>query len=162
MLKPHGHAVLVAEIRVGQKRVLVCSVHLERVRSVKKNKEGFELPWEKAVQILKTELTSDTPRSMAVKEVLALLASRPPEEVIIGGDFNTVPFSTAIRAMGRHYNDALRFTADYFTGTYTMVAFPVKPRIDYIFHSAGIEVLEASVIQEGVGDHYPVRAVFNF
>ena len=27
---------------MGQKRVLVCSVHLERVRSVKKNKEGFE------------------------------------------------------------------------------------------------------------------------
>ena len=51
LLKPHGHAVLTAEMRVGQKRVLVCSVHLERVRSVKKNKEGFELPWEKAFQI---------------------------------------------------------------------------------------------------------------
>ena len=65
------------------------------------------------------------------------------------GDFNTVPFSTAIRAMGRLYDDALRFTADYFTGTYTMVAFPVKPRIDYLFHSAGIEVLAASVLREG-------------
>ena len=96
---------------------------------MKKNKEGFELPWEKAFQILKTELTSDTPRSMAVEEVLALLALRPSEEVIIGGDFNTVPFSTAIRAMDRHYDDALRFTADYFTGTYTMVAFPVKTAV---------------------------------
>jgi len=159
LLKPYGHSVLTAEMRSEKNRVLVCSAHLERVRTVKQNKEGFELPWEKAFQILKTELTNETPRSHAVEEILLLLALRRSEETIIGGDFNTVPFSTAIRGMERVYSDALWLTTDYFTGTYIKVGFFLKPRIDYIFHSVGMKVREASVIRQGAGDHYPVWAV---
>ena len=101
LLRPNGHAVLMAEMGMDGKRVLVCSVHLERVKSLEKKKDGFHLPWEQAFQILKTELISETPRSMAVDEILSLVALKEKDEVIIGGDFNTVPFSTAIRGMGR-------------------------------------------------------------
>ena len=144
------------------KRVLVCSVHLERVKAVEKKKDGFELPWGKAFQLLKTELISKTPRSMAVDEILSLPALKGPGETIIGGDFNAVPFSTAIRGMGRRYDDALWPTVDYFTGTYTMVKFPFRPRIDYLFHSGGVRVVSAGVIREGVGDHLPVWGEFGF
>ena len=162
LLKPHGHAVLTAEMGVEGKRLLVCSVHLERVGEVEKGKGGFELSWGTAFQILRTEMVSETPRSMAVDEILKLPALMGPGETIIGGDFNTVPFSTAIRGMGRRYGDALWPTVDYFTGTYTMVKFPFRPRIDYIFHSGGVKVDSAGVIQAGGGDHLPVWAEFGF
>jgi endonuclease/exonuclease/phosphatase family metal-dependent hydrolase len=151
LLKPNGHAVLMAEMGMDGKRVLVCSVHLERVKAVEKKKDGFYLPWEKAFKLLKTELISETPRSKAVAEILNLVALQEKDEDIIGGDFNTVPFSTAIRGMGRRYEDALWLTGDYFTGTYMLVMFPFKPRIDFIFHSVGIRVVSAGVIRDGVG-----------
>ena len=162
LLRPNGHAILTAEMVMEGKRVLVCSVHLERVKAVEKKKDGFELPWGKAFQLLKTELISKTPRSMAVDEILSLPALKGPGETIIGGDFNAVPFSTAIRGMGRRYDDALWPTVDYFTGTYTMVKFPFRPRIDYLFHSGGVRVVSAGVIREGVGDHLPVWGEFGF
>ena len=162
LLKPYGHAVLTAEMVVGERRLVVCSVHLERVRAVAKKKGGFELPWGKAFRILKTELTSKTPRSMAVDKLLKLKALNGPNEVIIGGDFNTVPFSTALRLMGRQYEDALWPTFDYFAGTYTDVNFPLKPRIDYIFCSTGVKVRSAGVIRKSAGDHYPVWAEIGF
>ena len=77
---------------------------------------------------------------------------------IIGGDFNTFPFSTAIRKMDRRYDDALLESKDYFSGTYKKLALPVQPRIDFIFHSRNIECREGAVIKEGDGDHFPVRA----
>jgi len=92
-------------------------------------------------------------------EVLEFVGDRMGRGVIVGGDFNTVPFSTAVRAMERRFEDALWLKADYLGATYKAVMFPVKPRIDYIFHSADMRCLSASVIREGPGDHYPVRAV---
>lgn len=175
LLRPHGHAALFAEVGYRDKRLVVCSLHLERVKSLKQDKEGFQMSWTEALRLLKTELTNETPRSLAVKEVLDLLERRGSELAIVGGDFNTVPFSTAVRAMEkgqrsdvrgrmseircRRYEDALWPTMNYLSASYRAVNFPVKPRIDYIFHSANLRCSEASVMREGVGDHYPVRAV---
>ena len=159
-LKPCGHAVLTAQMVVGKRRLVVCSVHLERVRAAAQKKNGFELSWANAFRILKTELMSDTPRSIAVEKILNLEELNGSEEVIIGGDFNTVPFSTAVRLMGQRYRDALWPTLDYFTGTYTKVNFPVTPRIDYLFCSGGVKVRSAEVIRKSEGDHYPVWGDF--
>jgi len=86
---------------------------------------------------------------------------QPYKNIIIAGDFNTIPFSKAIRKMGKKYNDALWPSFDYLTGSYNKLSLPIKPRIDYIFHSQGLERITASVIKESAGDHYPVRAVFD-
>ena len=89
------------------------------------------------------------------------IESREFQHVIIGGDFNTVPFSKAIRKMGKIYDDALWPSVDYLTGSYNKLSLPIKPRIDYIFHSPDLKRITASVIKESAGDHYPVRAVFD-
>ena len=160
LLKPCGHAVLTAQTVVGERRLVVCSVHLQRVRAAAQKKDGFELSWGNAFGILKNELMSETPRSIAVEEILNLPVLNGSDEVIIGGDFNTVPFSTAVRRMERSFDDALWPTVDYFTGTYTKVNFPVAPRIDYIFCSGGVKARSAGVIRQSAGDHYPVWGKF--
>ena len=71
-LKPYGHAALIAEMKQDEERVLVCSVHLERVRYLKKNKDGFQMSWKEALSLLRDEMTGETPRSGAVEELMAL------------------------------------------------------------------------------------------
>lgn len=160
-LNPYGHAALIAEMKQGAGLVLVCSVHLERVRSLKKEKDGFQMSWKEALNLLRREMTGETPRSGAVEELVALLNAHGTERVIVGGDFNTVPFSTAIRKMGKSYEDALWLRTGYLTASYKKVSFPIKPRIDYIFYSGEMSCRSASVIKQGGGDHYPVRAVLD-
>jgi endonuclease/exonuclease/phosphatase family metal-dependent hydrolase len=160
-LKPYGHAALIAQMKQDEECVLVCSVHLERVRCLKKGKDGFQMSWKEALSLLRDEMTAETPRSGAVEELVALLNAHRSERVIVGGDFNTVPFSTAIRKMGKCYEDALWLRTDYLTASYKKVSFPIKPRIDYIFYSGGMRCCSASVIKKGCGDHYPVRAVLD-
>jgi len=160
-IKACGHAVFAAEMMLNEKRFLVCSVHLERVEPFERVNKRVQLSWKKAFSLLRTEITRETPRTRGVSEIMAWIQSRQYARVIIGGDFNTVPFSTAIRRMGSQYDDALWPTLDYITGSYSKVSLPIKPRIDYIFHSPDIKCSSASVGKDGGGDHYPVRAVLN-
>ena len=160
-IKACGHAVFAAEMMFNEKRFLVCSVHLEPVGPFERVNKKVQLSWKKAFSLLRTEITRETPRTRGVSEILAWIQSRQYARVIIGGDFNTVPFSTAIRRMGSQYDDALWPSLDYITGSYSKVSLPIKPRIDYIFHSPDIKCSSASVGKEGGGDHYPVRAVLD-
>jgi endonuclease/exonuclease/phosphatase family metal-dependent hydrolase len=41
---------------------------------------------------------------------------------------------------------------------YHKIAFPLNPRIDYIFVSPRIAVDQARVLPRSAGDHFPVRA----
>jgi len=156
-----GYASLAAEGDIEGEKVLLLSVHLERVEGVRVTETAVELPWITALTLLRREMTRLTTRTEAVEEVLAWLEMQEYEHVIIAGDFNTVPFSKAIRKMGKVYDDALWPSVDYLTGSYNKLSLPIKPRIDYIFHSQGLRCITASVIKESAGDHYPVRAVFD-
>ena len=159
MLHLHGYATFTAEMVVEGESYRIGSVHLERIKPIRINEYSAELSWKEALRLLKTEIVEDTPRSRGIDELLSWLSSRESEHVIIGGDFNTVPFSKAIRKMGKIYDDALWPSVDYLTGSYNKLSLPIKPRIDYIFHSTGLKRITASVIKESAGDHYPVRAV---
>lgn len=158
-LKPHGHAALMAEMACAGNEVVICSLHLARVQGLKSGGKGFELAWKEALDLLMRELTAETSRSAAVRKVLDLVGDRMGQGVIVAGDFNTVPFSTAVRAIERRFEDALWLKTDYLRATYREVMFPVKPRIDYIFHSPDMRCVSASVMEGEAGDHNPMRAV---
>lgn len=150
---------LCAETRINDRTVLICSLHLESLsRQVRRMQEepGFLL---KIIRLMSDEVFRDTERSRNVQAFLTWIDGKQYDEAIIGGDFNTIPLSRTIRTMNRRFEDALWPSLDYFKGTYVKVKFPVKPRIDYIFHSHGFTSGETKVIRETAGDHYPVRAV---
>jgi endonuclease/exonuclease/phosphatase family metal-dependent hydrolase len=56
------------------------------------------------------------------------------------------------------YDDCLWPSLNYLTASYPKLTFPVKPRIDYIFHSPNLVCNAAAVIKNSAGDHYPVWA----
>jgi endonuclease/exonuclease/phosphatase family metal-dependent hydrolase len=158
VIRFNGYAAFVVEMTVAGNCFLVSSVHLERVKKIPKKKGKFALSRNKAFALGMAEWFQNNPRSLAVDTLMKRLDKRACKYVIIGGDFNTFPFSTAIRKMGRKYDDALLKSKDYLSGTYKKLALPVQLRIDFIFHSRNIKCMEGSVIKKSDGDHFPVRA----
>ena len=117
------------------------------------------MTWGTALHLLANETTDETVRTRSVEELLDWVGSG---SVIVGGDFNTVFCSKAIRKMGAVFKDALSYSRDYFTGSYTKSGLPVGPRLDFLFYSKDLECLRACVVRKTAGDHYPMRGEFSF
>ncbi len=169
-------AALCAETRIADKTILLCTVQLMTLRpklhKMQQNGKSFFLS---LIHVLYDEMFGDTFHSRSVKKLLEWIKSKQHNTVIIGGDFNTFPLSKPIRTMTRSFDDALWPSMDYFVGTKLKtnkalglpednsvteeLTLPLNPRLDYLFHSENIDCLEADIIQETAGDHYPIRAV---
>lgn len=156
-----GYGILSGNVLVDGCSVRVSSLHLDRIDPVTIKGQTLEMSWETALHFLKTELLAETVRSKSVDELIAWLNKSKSSNIIIGGDFNTVPFSRAIRKMGQAFDDALWPSWNYLTGSYQKFPLPIAPRIDFLFHSPAIKCSNAAVIKAGPGDHYPVKDVFS-
>lgn len=142
-------------------KVYLCAVHLdptEKKRDSRDNLVTFSF-WEGAKQLF-DEIFNDNPRSESVDELLNWLEEKRCDRIIVGGDFNTVLPSKAIRKMSGEFEDALWGSPDFFKGTYWKIRAPFIPRVDYIFYSQTIRKLSSRVISNSIGDHYPVCSEF--
>ena len=152
-----GYGALAAEIKIKDQRLLLCSLHLDRIPRVRGKGQVSNI---KALRLFKKEIFNDTVRTRSVEELLDWFSGFNIDYIIVGGDFNTFPLSKPIRKMTEKFSDALWPTTCYFTGTYTDLDYPFKPRIDFLFHSPAIKRYRADVIKKGPSDHYPVTAIF--
>jgi len=136
--------------------VAVAGVHLEPIEK-RRTEDGFvRMGIVSTLGTILREALLDTPRSRGVREVAGWLSSWPDRPTIVGGDFNTVPFTRTIRFMNRRYDDALTGSGDYLAGTYWKIDGRVLPRVDFVFHSDALETVDAGVVTARAGDHYPV------
>ena len=158
---PTHKGVLCAKIMVEGREVLVCSVHLDRVEPTPQIKNGqVDFPWIELFFQFWKEIFTPTVRSRSAGELLQWLQGLDKKRIVVGGDFNTIFLSRTIWAMCRQFEDALWPSWDFFQGTYKPFDFPIKPRIDYLFHSPSLECLAAGINSETAGDHFPVWAEF--
>ena len=130
-----GKLALACRIRMEESELLAVSVHLDTfVRQ--RMKDGDVNIWSLALmQSFIREIFAPNTRSLSVGELLDWLDGIDAGPVVVGGDFNTVFASTAIRRMYAELDDALWPDPTFFGHTYTRVDFLVKPRIDFLFHS---------------------------
>lgn len=151
---------LCVRVRVAGQPLRACSVHLQEVEPKRRNADRqVEFSGRDLYAIFTLEFFSESPRARAAADLVRRLAAEPAAAgTVLGGDFNTVPGSAAIRRMETAYRDVLWPGFDYLTGTYVRIDFPVRPRIDFIFVNPDLEVLAARVAPGTVGDHLPVRA----
>ncbi len=136
------------------------SVHLDPILKLR-NREGFVRVGFAALGLLR-ELFFQNARSRSVNQLTEWM-QRPlstPTPTVIGGDFNTVPGTIAITRMTRRYRDALAGSGNFFSGTYWKIALPIKPRVDFLFHSGELDTRSAKVADIRTGDHFPVVATF--
>ena len=161
VFRQHKYAIFAAEMELNGAQILLCSVHLLRIRPLQVEKDKAVVSWIEFWQTLKSEIFYDNPRSHTAQNLILWLNHHSVKKVIIGGDFNTFPFSKAVRIMNSVYDDCLWPSFDYLDNSYYKIQFPIRPRIDFIFHSSNLHCTSASVVDDSAGDHYPVRAVFD-
>jgi endonuclease/exonuclease/phosphatase family metal-dependent hydrolase len=153
-----GGGALTADIIVGNKNVQVVNVHLDSIRPITISEGKVTVNFRSILKFLKKEMWGDSVRSRSARELVQWLGEKKAVNVIMGGDFNTVPFSKTIRIIESVFDDALWPSFDYFTGTYKKLNFPVSPRIDFLFFSPNLYCRDASILPMSPGDHLPVRA----
>jgi vancomycin resistance protein VanJ len=83
-------------------------------------------------------------------------ASKHP--VILGGDFNNTAFSYVYRKLLSGMKDAFIEKGSGLGTTFMFDFYPM--RIDYIFGSKQLEVLEFTSLDQTFSDHFPIAAVF--
>jgi endonuclease/exonuclease/phosphatase (EEP) superfamily protein YafD len=100
-------------------------------------------------------------RYRQMRELRAWLAALTAGDCILGGDFNSMPLSSADRYISKYFDDVLlQRPWRYFSGTFwDLPQVPITPRIDYVYHASRFQVVEARVIQQKISDHYPVLAI---
>ena len=78
--------------------------------------------------------------------------------IVLAGDFNNTAFSYVYRKLQQNMNDAFIEKGRGLGTTFMFDYYPM--RIDYIFGSKQLEVLEFTSLEQTLSDHFPVAAVF--
>lgn len=151
-----GKVALAAPMQTPTGSIWVCSVHLDAPRTDEFG-EGFFQQGTFAFG----EFFAAPIRYHQARELQSWLATLSNQDWIIAGDFNSMPLSTADRYISRYFDDVFRQRPwRYFTATFwDLPHVPIRPRLDYVYHSSGIRVVDARVIQKKISDHFPVLAI---
>lgn len=157
----HRRHLLAARVRTPSGDAIVATIHLPFIHKTRDVDGWVSMGFLETLRIFVGEVLATTTRSAAVRELLPL-TNGEELPVIVGGDFNTISVSRTIREVRRSYTDSLWNSTAYHRGTYRLIRFPVKPRVDYIFHSGVIYAHSGAVGSGGFGDHHPVVASFEF
>lgn len=155
-----GRGALLTRMRFKGSEVTVGSVHMDHISSVERGSREILVSWRDALGLIGTELTEENVRSLCAAELMDWLGHLSFDRIILGGDFNTIPFSRMYRIMSSRFDDALWPSWDFFTGSYCKTSLPIQPRIDYIFYDGSLVCQDAFILKETIGDHYPVLAHF--
>lgn len=150
------------QIAVSGHSVGLCNVHLPPVEK-SRDDEGFVRvgPFELA-GIIHREVFSQTDRSVGVEALLEALRSVPVDGMIVGGDFNTVFLSRAVRRMRTDYTDTMGGRRGFFATSYSKSRGILPARVDYLFYRGDLVPLDARIIRETAGDHFPVVTTFSY
>lgn len=151
-----GKVALAAQVHHAAASLWLCPTHLDPPRQEERGTTLRQL-----AGYVGRELFRTTRRYLAVRELRAWLRQLADATWIIGGDFNTFPLSRADRYLSHDFVDALRKRPwRYWHGTERQPGWPFAPRIDFLYHSPALTVVDAHVIRSTVSDHFPILAVF--
>lgn len=156
-----GYGALSANIIVNGVKILLVNVHLDRGDMLKVKDGNVQFDFIAGLRFLLNEIFMDTIRSKSAESLVQWIEQKNAENIIAGGDFNTIPISKAIRIVKTMLNDVLYNSLSSFSGTYHRTNSPVPIRIDFLFHTPSLKVIDADIIRKSAGDHYPVKARFS-
>ncbi len=114
----------------------------------------------KAVSGILSKLRYAYEKRLAESAVILKHAQNCKLPVVLCGDFNDVPVSYVYRTFGRHFKDAFR-EAGFGVG-HTYERRFMRFRIDYIFVSRQLKVLNYSALDDKFSDHYPIESIIGF
>ncbi|MBE6340167.1 MAG: hypothetical protein E7069_05445 [Bacteroidales bacterium] len=157
--------VLMAEADVDGKKLNVLNCHLQsnsltndEITAVNKLKNFDAQKHENEVRSTYRKLSkSSLVRSVQVDD-LAEYISHLKHRTIVCGDFNDIPTSYTYHQISANLSDAFVGSGAGVGDTYNGKLPPL--RIDYIFFSSKVDVIDYAELDVMLSDHYPVKASF--
>ena len=110
--------------------------------------------------MLGSEMVGENQRTIQARALLEVLRPWRDGALVLAGDFNTFPLSSAWRLMRGEYLDAFPFT-HWGDGTFR-IRENLDVKIDHVFHTRRVRSLEAKVLPLAGSDHRPVYARLQF
>ncbi|WP_235906083.1 endonuclease/exonuclease/phosphatase family protein [Patiriisocius marinistellae] len=101
-------------------------------------------------------MTSAFEKQQEQVEAILKHKEQSPHPVVVAGDFNNTAFSYIYRKMQKGMKDAYVESGYGLGTTFKFDSYPM--RIDYIFTSEMVDVLEFKTKEETFSDHYPIKA----
>jgi len=145
-----GRLVGLAELDVAGRLLRVATVHMPN--------SDIHINGKRAM--LSAELAGENLRTLQSQDLLDRLTPVEDEALIVAGDFNTFPLSSAWRILHGRYVDAFR-PWDWGQGSFH-ISSELDVKIDHIFHSRRVRSMEARVMELAGSDHRPVFARLRF
>lgn len=146
-----------AKLMIKGHPLSVYNVHLSRTgipTDIQRNLAGLK----KMYQIYILEKSEQSPRFLEVQDIVGNLKKDKNRFKLVLGDFNTFTGSRPYDEMRLQLEDA--FEQYLFSpGTYRSISF-FQPKIDHIFHSQALHMVDRNIIEKGNSDHFPIVASF--
>lgn len=162
---PHnnGDAALCAVAEVSGRRVLVCTVHMRTLKPKLCQDGNGRYTLTSLFRVAVDEIFGESQHLKSTRKLLVWRKNKDWDAAVVGGDFNTLFLARSIRLMAETFDDVLWPSMDFFHGTkISKTPLPIRPRIDYIFHTEQLSVKSATVLSQHIGDHLPVVAELAF
>ena len=143
-------------ILINDKKLLVCSMHLKNIK-LDRTDDGHILTNKiRLLRILTRETFLETYRSKGVDQLLKEINKLSYKAIIIGGDFNSLSFSKAIKKMKDNFKDCSWMNESFFQSSVKakFLFFPIK--VDYIFVSDTLECSDTQILPKSPSDHFPI------
>ena len=148
--------LLSAVVTINKIKTLLCCLKLSSLSNDIVNRDN-SISLVKVCKVLYKEIFYKSEHKKDVDTIIDYIKSKQMEHVIIGGDFNTISLSKAIRLIRKSYKDSFRYSIKQFKGT--RIKYFINPRIDYIFISDNFNTIRNCIINKTYGDHYPVLSI---
>lgn len=150
-----GNEFSINEVTVKGKPITIVNCHLQStgISSIRNRKSVSG-----AMAMGKTLESSASARNNQALEIRKYVDSAIAEgrEVIIAGDFNTMPGTKTYRILKDNLEDSFLEAGYGWGATFSGIL-----RIDHIFHSQGLQCVEFQVIPDEMSDHKSVMAKFS-
>lgn len=145
-----GRLLALAEIEVEGRLLRVGGVHMPN--------SDIHLRGKRAM--VASELFGENLRTIQAASLLEELRPYHDGPLVLAGDFNTFPMSSAWRMVRGQYRDAFP-VSEWAQGTFS-IRENLEVKIDHVFHSRKVRSLGARVMRLGGSDHLPVMAELQF
>ncbi len=151
--KNSNNNAVYADVLVGKDTLRVFNLHLESI-GIKPSVSSLEKSnKEKLIKRIGGAFAKQQDQALLVKKEV----KASPHPVLLAGDFNNTPFSYVYKMLLNGMKDAFVEAGNGLGTTYNFDSYPM--RIDYIFSSPDIEIVNFQTLSYTSSDHYPIYAL---
>ncbi|MCX7697781.1 MAG: endonuclease/exonuclease/phosphatase family protein [Bacteroidales bacterium] len=164
---PEGKKIIAiwADLLLYEKDTMrVFNVHLQSYQFSQKERDFLDIKANSAQKSILINFLSKFRlnayyRSLQAKKLLEF-ALTFPDEVIVMGDFNELPWSYICITFAKYFKDVYKITGTL--NHFRTLNFALPLRVDYIFMKENKIWVPVSyqVIKENLNDHYPIQCIF--